>query len=113
MPKRTAVKRGGRQLADLANVGPATLQDFQVLGIRSVAQLARRNPWRLYDALCRLTGERHDPCVIDVFLATAHEARGGRPRAWWSFTAERKEMVGAGRSGKVSHRNVRGSLKIC
>ncbi len=81
------------QLADLANVGPATLGDFAVLGISSVRQLARRDPLRLYHSLCQRTGTRHDPCVIDVFMATIHQARGGRATPWWKFTPERKALV--------------------
>jgi Pathogenicity locus len=87
-----ATERAPASLAlhELANVGPATLGDFKVLGVRSVAQLARRNPWQLYESLCRLTHARHDPCCIDVFLATVHQARTGEARDWWSFTAQRK-----------------------
>ncbi|MBL8764019.1 MAG: helix-hairpin-helix domain-containing protein [Phycisphaerae bacterium] len=88
-------RRAARQLADLANVGPATLRDFEVLGIRSIAQLARRDPLALYRALCRKTGQRHDPCVIDVFMATIAQARGGAPKPWWTFTARRKQLVRA------------------
>ena len=39
------------QLADLANVGPATLRDFEVLGIWSVAELAKRQPFTIYRTL--------------------------------------------------------------
>ena len=82
-------------LADLANVGPATLSDFRALGIRTPAQLARQDAFRLYDRLCRVTGARHDPCCIDVFLSAIDQARGGRPQAWWAFTALRKRMLAA------------------
>ncbi len=81
------------QLADLANVGPATLGDFAVLGISSVKQLAQCDAMRLYETLCQRTGTRHDPCVIDVFMATIHQARGGRATPWWKFTPKRKAMV--------------------
>jgi predicted RecB family nuclease len=33
-----------RQLSDLVSIGPAMLRDFELLGVRTVAQLARRNP---------------------------------------------------------------------
>jgi len=64
-------------LADLANVGPATLGDFRVLGIRTLAQLARQDAFGLYERLCRKTGTRHDPCCIDVFLSAIDQARTG------------------------------------
>lgn len=84
-----------RELSDLANVGPATLGDFHTLGIRTVAQLARQDAFHLYDRLCRRTGKRHDPCVIDVFMATIAQSRGAAPQAWWKFTARRKRMLAA------------------
>lgn len=82
-----------RALADLANVGPATLRDFHALGIRTVAQLAKQDPFRLYDRLCLRTGKRHDPCVIDVFMATIAQSQGAAPQPWWKFTARRKRML--------------------
>jgi len=81
------------QLSDLANVGPATLADLHQLGIRTVRQLARRDALVLYRSLCRRTGQRHDPCVIDVFMAIIHQARGGEAMPWWKFTKERKRVV--------------------
>lgn len=101
MPTRKApmrTKAGKRttpilQLSELANVGPATLGDLHQLGIRTVCQLARRDALALYRSLCRRTGKRHDPCVIDVFMAIIHQARGGEAMPWWKFTAERKRLV--------------------
>ena len=40
-----------RRLQDLISVGPAMLRDFELVGIRRVAQLARQNPERLGSAL--------------------------------------------------------------
>ena len=34
---------GARRLGDLISIGPAMLRDFELLGIRSVAQLARHH----------------------------------------------------------------------
>jgi hypothetical protein len=82
-----------RALADLANVGPAALRDFRTLGICTVAQLAKQDPFRLYERLCHRTGQRHDPCVIDVFMATIAQSQGAAPRPWWKFTARRKRVL--------------------
>ena len=79
--------------ADLANVGPATLGDFRTLGIRTLPQLAKQDAFKLYERLCRRTGERHDPCCIDVFLSAIDQARGGAPRPWWEFTDFRKQVL--------------------
>ena len=90
--RRDRAKRAPR-LQDLANVGPATLADLHALGIRTVAQLARRDAIVLYESLCKRTRTRHDPCVIDVFMAIIHQAKGGKPTPWWKFTARRKRIM--------------------
>lgn len=86
--------RGQRQLEDLVSVGPATIADFELLGIRSVGALARKSPQRLYDELCKLTGTRQDPCVLDVFTAAVAQARNPRlpaeQRQWWYWSRKRK-----------------------
>ena len=83
-----------RRLQDLVSIGPAMLRDFELLGVRSVAQLARRNPKRLYEKLCRVTGKRQDPCVLDVFSAAVAQAENPLLAAercqWWYWSRERK-----------------------
>ena len=91
-------------LADLANVGPATLADFRVLGIRTLPQLAKQDAFRLYRRLCRTTRTRHDPCCIDVFLSAIDQARGGARRPWWAFTAQRKRALQEGQRGTARSR---------
>ncbi len=86
--------RETRHLEDLVSVGPAMLRDFEMLGVRSIAQLARRDPKRMYDKLCHLTGTRQDPCVLDVFRAAVAQARNPLLPAercqWWYWSRERK-----------------------
>jgi nucleotidyltransferase/DNA polymerase involved in DNA repair len=83
-----------RQLQDLISVGPAMLRDFELLGVRSVAQLARRNPERLYRELGRRAERHHDICVLDTFRAAVAQARDPRLPAencqWWWWTKVRK-----------------------
>jgi hypothetical protein len=83
-----------RRLGDLISVGPAMLRDFEMLGIRNVRQLAHAHPRKMYDRLCRLTGQRQDPCVLDVFCAAVAQARNPRlPAAqcqWWYWSRKRK-----------------------
>jgi len=93
MRRARAAPAAPLHLTDLANVGPATLADLHTLGIRTVRQLARHDALRLYRSLCRRTGVRHDPCVIDVFMAIIHQAKGGKPTAWWKFTPSRKRLT--------------------
>jgi Pathogenicity locus len=86
-----------RQLEDLISIGPAMLRDFEQLGIRSVAQLARQNPQRMYIRLSHLTRHRQDPCVLDTFCAAVAQARNSRLPAekcqWWWWSRKRKEAV--------------------
>ena len=58
-----------RRLGDLISIGPAMLRDFELLGIRSVTQLARQNPQRMYERLSRVAVQHQDICVLDVFCA--------------------------------------------
>jgi hypothetical protein len=83
-----------RQLQALISIGPAMLRDFERLRIRSMAQLARRNPQRMYEKLCRVTGEHIDICCLDVFRAAVAQARNPRLPAekcqWWYWSRKRK-----------------------
>lgn len=82
------------ELRALANVGPATREDFRKLGINTVAELAVQDAGALYERLCRITGARQDPCVQDVFAAAIHQARTGEVTKWWEWSAERKASAG-------------------
>ena len=62
-------------------------------GIKKPQDLIGKNAYQLHDELCRVTGEKHDPCVIDVFLAVIDYMEGGAPLPWWNFTAERKNKL--------------------
>ena len=88
---------GERQLADLISVGPAIRRDLAKLGVHTVAQLARREPERLYRQLCRKTGKRQDPCVLDVFSAAVAQARDPElpieQCVWWYWSRKRKKAL--------------------
>jgi Pathogenicity locus len=83
-----------RRLEDLVSVGPAIVRDFELMGIHSVAQLSRRNPERLYERLCEITGKAQDVCCLDVFRAAVAQARNPRlpaeKRQWWYWSRLRK-----------------------
>ncbi len=83
-----------RRLEDLISIGPAILRDFEMLGMRSMAQLARQNPQRMYARLNHIRGQRQDPCVLDTFCAAVAQARNPRlPAAecqWWYWSRKRK-----------------------
>jgi len=83
-----------RALADLVSVGPAMLRDFDMLGVHSVSQLARRNPEKLYEQLCELKGQSIDICCLDTFRAAVEQARNPKlppnQRQWWYWSRKRK-----------------------
>jgi hypothetical protein len=84
-----------RKLGNLISVGPAMLRDFELLGIRSVAGLARQNPQRMYEKMERATGQRQDPCVLDTFCAAVAQAKNPRLAVekcrWWWWSRQRKK----------------------
>lgn len=86
--------RSERRLEDLVSVGPAMVRDFELLGIRSLAQLARRNPEKLYERFCEVTRKAQDVCCLDVFRAAVAQARNPRlplqQCQWWYWSRLRK-----------------------
>jgi len=93
------------ELLALRNIGPAMRRDFELLGIRTVRQLARRRAEQLYVRLQQLTGQRQDPCVLDTFAAAIHQARTGEALPWWHFSRARKRAEGAGRMQRAARRS--------
>jgi hypothetical protein len=83
-----------RRLEELISIGPAMLRDFDILKIRSVGQLSRQNPRRLYEKLCRAKGQHIDICCLDVFSAAVAQARNPLLPAeqcqWWYWSRKRK-----------------------
>ena len=82
------------QLSDLISIGSAILRDFELLGVRTVAQLARRNPEKMYEKLCQVTGQAQDICCLDVFRAAVAQAKNPNlpieQRMWWYWSRKRK-----------------------
>ena len=103
--KRRPVKQGAEartemdQLEDVPNIGPAVAADLRRLGIKSPADLLGRDPYAMYDDLCRITRQRHDPCVLDTFIAAVRFMEGAKAQPWWKYTAERKQTL-ADRNGE-------------
>ena len=91
------VHRDSTALTDLPNVGRAVAADFHRIGVCTPQDLRGRDPYALYDALNRATGTRHDPCVLDTFIAAIRYVEGAPARPWWKYTAERKRTLAAKR----------------
>lgn len=80
-------------LEAIPNIGPAIAEDLKRLGIRVPADLAGHDPYLLYQQLCVRTGTRHDPCVLDTFIAATRFMTGEASKPWWHYTAERKRQL--------------------
>lgn len=83
---RTSIKK----FTDIPNVGKATEGDLSLLGIKTPLELASQDPYELYSRLCKITNQKHDPCVIDVFIAAVRYMQGEDAQKWWFYTNERK-----------------------
>lgn len=81
------------RLEQIPNVGPRIAADFRKLNVRHPHALAGRDPYALYDQLNHVTGVRHDPCVLDTFIAAVRYMEGAPKRPWWRYTPERKRHM--------------------
>jgi nucleotidyltransferase/DNA polymerase involved in DNA repair len=94
--KEVSMAAKTRELGDLISIGPAMLRDFELLGIRSVAQLAKQDPKRMYARLGRVAKQHQDICVLDVFRAAVAQARNPRLPVercqWWWWSEKRKNQ---------------------
>jgi hypothetical protein len=86
------------RLEDLPNVGPAVAADLRRLGVTRPHDLLGRDPYAMYEELSRVTRQRHDPCLLDVFLSAVRFMGGAPAKPWWAYTAERKRTLKARRS---------------
>jgi hypothetical protein len=93
--KRTNAVRDVARLEDIPNVGPSIAADLRQLGITAPVDLLGRDPYAMYDKLCRITGQRHDPCLLDTFIAAVRFMAGEPKKPWWKYTAERKRVMAA------------------
>ena len=93
-PRKATTAAECQQLEQLPNIGPSIAADLRLLGVLRPQALAQRDAFELYQALCRATGKRQDPCVLDTFLAATDFMRGAPARPWWHYTAQRKVQHG-------------------
>jgi len=81
------------RLTDLPNIGKSLATDLESIGILHPNDLIAQDAFALYEKLCQKSGTRHDPCVIDVFMSITDFMNGGKPRVWWEYTPQRKELT--------------------
>ena len=80
-----------KNLRDIPNVGMAMEKIFFTLGIDKPIELIGKDPYQMYTDLCRITQQRRDPCILDVFISAVRYMEGGPAKRWWEFTKERKK----------------------
>ncbi len=83
-----------KKFTDIPNVGKAVAKNFATLGITDPQELSRRDPFELYSELCRITNTRHDPCLLDTFMAVVDFMNGAPPTPWFFYTKKRKKILG-------------------
>ena len=88
-------ERDVEDLEDIPNVGPSVASTLRTAGITAPADLVGADPYGLYDDLNRITGVRHDPCLLDTFISAVRFMEGGPPVPWWTYTDERKQTLAA------------------
>jgi hypothetical protein len=85
------------QLETIPGVGPNIAGHLKEIGVRRTSELRKRDPEKLYDALCAREGRQLDRCVLYVFRCAVYYA--GRSRhdpellKWWNW----KDKAGAAR----------------
>lgn len=80
-----------KKFTDIPNVGKAVAEKLVLLKLKSPSDLKTKDAYVLYTKLNKLTGMRHDPCLLDTFIAAIDFMKGAPARYWFYYTKERKE----------------------
>lgn len=80
-------------LEQLPNVGPAVAGYLRRAGVNQPADLVGKDPYAVFDVVCRATGQRLDPCLLDTIIAAVRFMGGEEAKPWWAYTAERKREL--------------------
>jgi hypothetical protein len=77
------------QLTDMPNIGPKVAATLRRLDITAPEDLRGQDAEELFERLCAMDGRRHDPCLLDTFVAAVDYANGAPARPWWEYSRER------------------------
>jgi hypothetical protein len=80
-------------LEQLPNVGPAVAGYLRRAGVARPSNLIGRDPYATFDEVCRVAGQRLDPCLLDTIIAAVRFMGGEEAKPWWAYTAERKREL--------------------
>lgn len=85
----TARREALAELRTIPGVGARVAADLYDLGYRSVAELADKDPQKIYDALCKRAGCRVNRCMLYVFRSITYYASTENPDPelldWWKW----------------------------
>ena len=83
----------------IPGVGPSIARDLLDLGFRRVADLRRKNPEAMYEAICDLRGQPQDRCLLYVFRCAVYYATPGKKDPellkWWNWKDQPRLSVTA------------------
>ena len=82
-----------RKFEEMPNIGPQMARDFKLLGFKHPQDLAGKDPIKLYEQIQKLIGTRHDPCVLDTYMAAVDFMNGNPAQPWWNYTPKRKALL--------------------
>ncbi len=78
-----------RELREIPGIGKSIAQDLWSLGIRSQAELGRKNPERLYAQFSENAGKPVDRCLLYVFRCavyfSSHKKHDPQLLLWWNW----------------------------
>jgi hypothetical protein len=76
-------------LTTIPNIGPKIAAKLRRLGVEAPQDLRESDGEELFERLCLMDGQRHDPCLLDTFNAAVDYANGAPARPWWEYSRER------------------------
>ncbi|MDD2358582.1 MAG: helix-hairpin-helix domain-containing protein [Thiovulaceae bacterium] len=91
------VRQKVQKLTDLPNIGVSLADDLRLIGIETPKELEGKDAFELYEMLCKKSGTRQDPCVLDVFMSITDFMNGSEPKVWWDYTQKRKASYDLGK----------------
>jgi hypothetical protein len=78
-----------QDLQRIPGVGPSIARDLSDLGFRRVADLRRKNPEAMYEAVCAMRGQPQDRCLLYVFRCAVYYASRAKhdpeKLKWWNW----------------------------
>jgi len=117
MPARGLGRRNAlRELQTIPGVGASIAADLYALGVRTVADLADRDPEVLYDRSCALAGQHIDRCLLYTYRCAVYFASNPVHEPdrlkWWNWkdakgVAAAARRAAIGKAGATSPRGKR------